>query len=89
MNENLAIITGTTSGIGKALAEHLSSGGWMVVGVARRPVELDSPDYQHIRCDLADLNALTDSLFPELEQILTERSWRRIALINNAASPDN
>jgi benzil reductase ((S)-benzoin forming) len=85
MDKRLAIITGTSSGIGRALAGRLSSAGWMVIGIARRPVEETSPAYRHIQCDLADLDALTGNLLPELEQVITGQPWQRLALINNAA----
>ena len=81
----LAVVTGTSSGIGRALAAQLLDRGWSVLGIARRPAEFDHAGYQHLRWDLADITALPaleDTMLPRL----TEASVRRVALVNNAAS---
>ena len=41
---NLAVVTGSSSGIGRALVEALLEGSWAVVGLARRPLSLANPD---------------------------------------------
>lgn len=86
MTDRIAIVTGTSSGIGEALANRLLSENWNVVGIARRPVAWSRPGYQHIQSDLGDLDDLVDTLIPCLTQIIQDRIWDRVALINNAAS---
>lgn len=84
MSGKLAIVTGTSSGIGKALAEHLLADGWKVFGLARREVKLDG-DYQHVQLDLADPHA-AGQLGPRLEAELAFGAFSRLALVNNAAT---
>ena len=58
----LALVTGTSSGIGAALAAALLGRGWTVIGLARRAADFDHPDYRHIALDLAD-NPILDLVF--------------------------
>lgn len=85
MSKQLAIVTGTSSGIGKALAERLVADGWKVFGVARREVKFDG-DYQHVQLDLADPMAAAQ-LGPRLEAEMAFAAFSRLALVNNAATP--
>ena len=48
------LITGTRSGIGKALATHFLGLGHHVVGCSRRPSSIDHPHYRHHEVDLTD-----------------------------------
>ncbi len=49
-----ALVTGTSSGIGAAIARRLIADGWQVTGVSRRPGDIASPRFRHLACDLAD-----------------------------------
>ena len=51
-----AFVTGTSSGLGRGLAETLLAHGWQTFGCSRRDNVL--PDLRHIACDLTDYNAL-------------------------------
>jgi NAD(P)-dependent dehydrogenase (short-subunit alcohol dehydrogenase family) len=85
-NENaLALVTGTSSGIGAALAPALLERGWTVIGLARRAADFGHPAYRHIVLDLADLDALGKTAGRELEPLLAEGRRSRVALVNNAA----
>ena len=48
------LITGTTQGIGKAIAEYFLTRGHEVVGIDRQAAGIDHPSYTHCRCDVRD-----------------------------------
>jgi NAD(P)-dependent dehydrogenase (short-subunit alcohol dehydrogenase family) len=54
-NDLLAIVTGTSSGLGAAIARILLAQDWTVVGLSRRRPDLASPGYRHIEIDLGAL----------------------------------
>ena len=77
------VITGTSSGIGQALAVAALRKGWQVQGCARRTSSLSEAGYRHTQLDLNDVDAVrswcTEVLAPW---------WRgasELALVNNAA----
>jgi hypothetical protein len=84
-DRRLALVTGTSSGIGAALAAALLERGWTVIGLARRAVDFGHPRYRHVRLDLADLDALETVARQDLEPVVAETGWARVALVNNAA----
>lgn len=85
MTARLCIVTGTTSGIGLALLPPLLERGWVVLGLARRPAPLADPAYRHLEVDLADPDALEACCRGPLAELLAERPWVRLGLVNNAA----
>lgn len=87
MADKIAIVTGTSSGVGKALSEHLARHDWTVIGIARRSVQIEDAGYHHICHDLADWEKTERRLIPQLEMRLCASSWQRVALVNNAADP--
>lgn len=72
----IAYITGTSSGIGKAIALKLLKEGHKVVGLSRT-CSIEQSNYTHIKIDLSDLKALSEFDFPPNIQ-------DDIILINNA-----
>jgi benzil reductase ((S)-benzoin forming) len=84
----LAIVTGTTAGIGDEVATQLLARGWSVIGVARRNTQHDSPRYSHLAADLSDVASASRRIEDQVTPVLRGRSWARIGLVNNAASPD-
>jgi benzil reductase ((S)-benzoin forming) len=84
-NARLAFITGTSSGIGEALAQELLLRGWSVIGAARRPVKFQDDQYTHVTVDLRDVTATTHALGATLGSRVADPSLRRLALVNNAA----
>jgi 3-oxoacyl-[acyl-carrier protein] reductase len=50
----IVLITGTRTGIGKALATHFLGLGHTVVGCSRKPSAIDHPHYSHHEVDLTD-----------------------------------
>ncbi|HWO10892.1 MAG TPA: SDR family oxidoreductase [Polyangiaceae bacterium] len=77
----IVAITGTSRGIGRALACHLAERGDRVFGCARGPVGIEHENYTHVVADLA----LSDGPKEFFRQI-RRTEGRLDALINNAAS---
>ncbi len=85
-NDRLAIVTGTSSGLGAAIALALLARDWTVVGMSRRRPDISSPGYRHIEIDLGDLPRLREIAENELAPIVAEPTWSRIGLVNNAGA---
>lgn len=83
--DRLAIVTGTSSGIGNAAAYQLLSHGWDVIGVSRRDTTFMNAAYRHVKLDLADLAAVTATFEREIAPLISDDRRRRIGLVNNAA----
>lgn len=75
------IITGTSKGLGNAIANQLlERGDCKVTGISRTNT-IEHPNYRHINLDLSDIDLLIenlDSIFPSLPEA------SKIVLINNA-----
>lgn len=84
-NHRLAIVTGTSSGIGQELARQLAARGWHVIGIARRAAQVESSSYTHISIDIGDVAQLTQRLDASLGPLVRDPSLSRLALVNNAA----
>lgn len=82
---SLAFVTGTSSGIGEALARELLGRGWRVVGAARRAAPITDPRYTHLQLDFRDLTKLATSLDTQLTPLVTDPAVTRLGLVNNAA----
>ena len=63
-----AIVTGTSSGIGEAIAQVLLQNGYNVIGLSRRRGDIHHPLFEHLPCDLSDL-AVVDILQKKLKEI--------------------
>jgi len=85
MNTNLALVTGTTSGIGEATARLLLERGWRVVGLARRAASIQNPNYSHASVDLADAAAVRAAFAASVAPLVQSAGLQRLALVNNAA----
>jgi benzil reductase ((S)-benzoin forming) len=81
----LALVTGTSSGIGEAVARELLRRGWSVAGVSRRPAAIQEPRYTHTSLDLADLAGLTAYLEAQVLPLISDPKVNRLGLVNNAA----
>lgn len=85
-DRQLAIVTGTSRGIGAAVAERLLARSWTVVGIARHQSAVSHPRYRHLEVDLADSAALATSVEPALREDIGNSAVRRVGLVNNAAA---
>jgi NAD(P)-dependent dehydrogenase (short-subunit alcohol dehydrogenase family) len=88
VSEKLCVVTGTSSGIGRAVAERLLEQRWQVVGVARRVAPLHDQAYHHVTLDLADLEALERYFREDFAQEFPADRYRRVGLVNNAGVLD-
>ncbi len=84
----LAIVTGTSAGIGQHVATLLLERGWEVVGLARRSTPVVHQHYHHLATDLRDPTALDALITERIEPLLRDARWARIGLVNNAAATD-
>ncbi len=67
------LITGTSQGIGKTIAEYFMSRGHDVIGIDRQKASLTGDQYTHITCDIRNFKDLPE--IPEVD-----------VLINNAGT---
>lgn len=84
MNRSVAepqvlLLTGARKGIGRYLAEHYVTHGYLVVGCSREPATYKHDNYYHFCADVTD-EAAVESLFTEIRS----RYGRLHVLINNA-----
>ena len=84
--DRVCLVTGTSSGIGLAVARELVARGWDVTGIARRPSPLHHGRYRHVRLDLADLGALEAALEGPEGEALALDGRARVGLVNGAAT---
>ncbi|CCG01387.1 SDR family NAD(P)-dependent oxidoreductase [Blastococcus saxobsidens] len=80
---DLVVITGTSGGLGRALAREAVANGYRVLGIARRSVEeADIGDgYAHLCADLSDIDAI-----PRLARQVLAEHGAPYGLVNNAAA---
>lgn len=82
---DLVIVTGTSGGLGQAIAAHLIDADYRVVGVSRRNVSAEAvggtdDQYAHVEFDLGDIDAIGDAVGD-----IVERFGKPYGLVNNAA----
>lgn len=85
---NVAIVTGSSAGLGHAVARQLLEQGWSVIGVARRPSPFTHPAYHHLAFDLARVVDDPSELASALDPLFRASERSRVGLVNNAAAPE-
>lgn len=77
--DRVMVITGTSRGLGRAMAEHFLARGWIVAGCSRAGEGIDHPSYDHHQLDVSDEQAVV-----AMVRSIQRRHGRIDALINNA-----
>ena len=85
MSDKFAVVTGTSSGIGRAVALRLLEAGWQVRGYARREADIAHAAYHHTKLDLGDLAALQRHFEEEFAREVKLSAYARVGLVNNSA----
>lgn len=78
MNKTM-LITGSSKGLGKDIAEHYLQLGWQVYGCARSEGSIEHDNYHHCELDVTSAEQVSDFLFG-----LRKKIKHLDALINNA-----
>jgi benzil reductase ((S)-benzoin forming) len=88
MENSFFLITGTSKGIGEALAQKLLEEGNTVLGVARgRSEVLKSKHYHHLIFDLADISRI-NQIIEKVDEVVRNHRYDFICLVNNASAAE-
>lgn len=86
MDNGFYLVTGTSRGIGEALAERLLADGNTVLGVSRGHSDaLKQSRYRHVPADLADPSSV-DVIMETAGQIVSGGDFDFLCLVNNASA---
>jgi NAD(P)-dependent dehydrogenase (short-subunit alcohol dehydrogenase family) len=79
-----AIVTGCSSGIGKAITGHLLADGWNVTGLSRSETSL-GPGFRWLRADLSDPAALAETVagVGPADALVHAAGFQRTAVLGN------
>lgn len=81
MGEQVALVTGSRTGIGEQLARQLAADGYHVIGCSRQPAEWSVDRYTHICADVTD-EAQVKNLLGRIR-----KEWGRLDVtVNNAGA---
>ena len=94
MRDRHVLVTGSSSGIGRAITEHLLKSGATVIGIARNhnKYQPNSDNYKTFDVDVSDLKTLPSSLkeilaeYPKLDGLVSNAGYGQFGgLENNSA----
>jgi NADP-dependent 3-hydroxy acid dehydrogenase YdfG len=80
LQNKIAVVTGVSKGIGKAVCEHLLANGTTVFGLGRNNNDISNPNYHFISCDVRSFDAVQNAF----NQIYSKTNNTIDILINNA-----
>ena len=91
MRDRHVLVTGSSSGIGRAITEHLLKSGATVIGIARNhnKYQPNSDNYKTFDIDVSDLKALPSSLkdilaeFPKLDGLVSNAGYGQFGGLEN------
>jgi NAD(P)-dependent dehydrogenase (short-subunit alcohol dehydrogenase family) len=85
-----AIVTGVSSGIGKAIAERLLADGWTVTGVSRSEPTLREPRFRFVPIDLAAGDAAAEAIqeLPQADALVHAAGLLRVGRIGEESPED-
>ena len=85
-----AVITGSSSGIGRCIAEHLLNHGWRVIGLDIAPSAVEHPHLTTISVDLSDEGSITSVVngLPQAEAFIHAAGILRVGRLGEL-SRDN
>src|SRR5207249_3042164 len=82
MNSKAVLITGCSSGIGRATAQRLAAEGWKVYATARRPETI--ADLRERGCETLSLDVLDEDSMQRAVDTVREAEGAVGVLVNNA-----
>jgi benzil reductase ((S)-benzoin forming) len=86
MEKGFFLITGTSRGIGEALARKILEKGDTVLGVSRNQSDiLKSPKYFHLSFDLSETSRISQ-IMEKVNEIVDNQSFDFVCLVNNASA---
>jgi 3-oxoacyl-[acyl-carrier protein] reductase len=85
-----AVVTGSSSGIGKAIAVRLAGDGWRVIGLDKAEGENCGANFRTVAVDLADFEQLATALagIGETDAVVHAAGFMRTAPLGALASDD-
>ena len=85
-----ALVSGSSSGIGEAIARRLLCDGWSVVGFDRGPATIDAAKFKSVPVDLTDAAEVSRRVAaePELTALVHAAGYMRVASIGEL-DPDD
>jgi benzil reductase ((S)-benzoin forming) len=82
----IAVVTGTSSGIGEAVARLLLENEWEMIGISRRPVEFARDGYRHFSVDLSDGESAQSFFEGDFLRQVRLADYARVGLVNNSGT---